>query len=98
MIENVRKKLVEFEELVKTRQIPSFKVYIKPDGILISAQDEEQRALMPLNEELLQSLQMFFYDIESIEYGSLDYTNITSIIHAKAILERLLHNPQYQQQ
>ena len=87
MTEHVRKRLQELEGQVDQKAITSFVVHIKKEGLLVTTPaGSEQRLLMPLPEELLHSLQVFFRDTESIEYGTFDYTNLASIIHAKEIL------------
>jgi hypothetical protein len=97
MLDNVRKKLQELEEQVNQNALTSFTVYIKKEGLLVvTPGDNGQRFLVPLTDELLHSLQMFFYNTESIEYGTFDYTSLASIIHAKEILERILQKPHIQ--
>ena len=87
MTENVRKKLQELEGQVDQKAITSFVVHIKKDGLLVTTRaGSEQRLLMPLPDELLHSLQLFFRDTKAIEYGTFDYTSLASIVHAKEVL------------
>lgn len=91
MAEKVQKALQEYEEKLAKGRIDTFYVKITSNSVLLQAvpEGQEHPLHIPLSQELHHSLQIFFYDLEAITYGSFDYTTLKSLLNAHGILERM---------
>lgn len=90
----MQKALQEYEKKLAEGKIDSFTVKITSNSVLVQALPEGREDILdvPLSQELHHSLQIFFYDLESIAYGSFDYTTLKSLLNAHGILERMANN------
>lgn len=86
------KVLCRFESLVEAGKINSFSVSIQDHGLLIRSEDDGEKQIIKLDYETFTSVDAYFDGIDSIRYGSFDYTSLKSLINAKTILDRMLHN------
>lgn len=86
------KTLCRFESLVKAGSIESFSVSVQDNGLLIRSEDGSEKQVITLDSDTFRSVDAYFDGIGSIRYGSFDYTSLKSLINAKAILDRMLHN------
>jgi hypothetical protein len=84
--------LTRFENLVKLKNITGFNIELLQHGLLIKSDDGSRELTVELDNETLSSLRIFFDGVAVIQYNSYDYISLTSIINAKSILERMLHN------
>ncbi|GAA4436840.1 hypothetical protein GCM10023188_30370 [Pontibacter saemangeumensis] len=91
MAANVTQVLEEFEAHVRDGKIITFWVTVGKDGLCLQAGQSGKKREIPLEEDLVKSLAVFFYGVDRIEYKSHDYANLKSFINARAMLDRLLN-------
>jgi hypothetical protein len=89
MTAKVSSVLQEYEEKVASGKIATFAVRIQADSILIEPSGSDPGQEVRLIEELQTALHTFFYEVESIEYGSFDYSTLKSLINARECLDRM---------
>lgn len=92
MSSNVITILNGYEALVKAEKIVGFNISLQKDGLLVRCDDGSREEKIAVDTDTLSSLKVFFYGVDSIRHGSYDYVSLTSLINAKSILERMLHN------
>ena len=90
MINNLTQALEEFEALVKAGKMETFWVAVRKDGLRIKAVKSNLERLLPLTDEMFDSLNTFFYGVERIEYATHDYTNLKSFINARVMIDHVL--------
>ena len=61
------------------------------DGLSLQAGQSDKKREVPLEDDLVKSLAVFFYGVARIEYKSHDYDNLKSFINARVMLDRLLN-------
>lgn len=91
MADNITRVLEEYETLVKKGDITSFWVSVRSQGLLINDVQSAMEQIVPLGEDMFNSLHTFFYGVEKIEYRSHDYTNLRCFVNARVMLDRLLN-------
>jgi hypothetical protein len=84
--------LRKFESLIRAGKIDGFDVFIKHHGLLIRSTDGIEEQVVMLDSETFTSVEAYFDGLNSIKNDSFDYTSLKSLINAKAILDRMLHN------
>lgn len=89
MTDTVIKILNEFEGLVQSGEIASFSVFVKPYSVLFKASEGEREEEVVLSEEMLQTLDSFFSDLDGISYSTYDYDNLKSLLNARIMLDKL---------
>jgi DNA polymerase sigma len=89
MTAKVSSTLQQYEEMVSNGKIATFAVRIQENSLLIKPSDSDTGQEFRLIEELQSALRTFFYEVESIEYGSFDYATLKSLINARECLDRM---------
>lgn len=90
MENNITRALEDFETLVQEGEIVSFWVCVRSQALWIQATQSSLERLVPLEQDMFQSLSTFFYGVDRIEYLSHDYTNLKCFVNARVMLDRLL--------
>ncbi|MBF9254460.1 hypothetical protein I2I11_14240 [Pontibacter sp. 172403-2] len=83
MTRQVNQKLNSFESQVSSGEIVSFTVSLYQTGLKIKAADKEAVQEVPLLEEILIPLKVFFAGVDTIEYSSFDYVSLKSFLSAQ---------------
>ena len=87
MTYQVTQKLNIFESQVSSGEIVSFTVRLYRRGLQIKAANEDVVQEVPLLDEILIPLKVFFVGIEAIEYSSFDYISLRSFLSTQKIHE-----------
>jgi len=87
MTYQVTQKLNIFESQVSSGEIASFTVSLYRRGLKIKAANEDVVQEVPLLDEILIPLKVFFVGIEAIEYSSFDYISLKSFLSTQKIQE-----------
>jgi len=83
MTRKVTQKLNNFESQVMSGEIVSFTVSLYQTGLKIKAANEAMVQEIPLVDEILIPLKVFFVGVETIEYSSFDYVSLKSFLSAQ---------------
>lgn len=81
--------LLEYEAKVENNQIKSFSLSIQGSGLMLKTDLNSSGVTLQLSHELYNSLNVFFFGINSISYPSFDYTTLKSLINAHFCIERI---------
>ncbi|PRY15529.1 hypothetical protein CLV24_102150 [Pontibacter ummariensis] len=79
----------DYEQLLQQGLITCFAVYFKNKGLLLTAIDGPEEEV-PLPEDMLQSVTIYFYGLGSVSYGTSDYDSLKSLLNTRTILKKLL--------
>lgn len=80
--------LEHFEQLMKASRLSAFTVYIQEEGLLVRAKSQESDHTpdvlqhIDLLPEIMESIRIFFFEVEAIEYGTFDYDTLKGILNA----------------
>lgn len=91
MTNSITRALEEFEVMVKDGDVASFWVTVRSHGLWIQAAQNAVERMVPLEQDMFNSLNTFFYGVDKIEYNSHDYTNLKCFVNARVMLDRLLN-------
>ena len=84
--------LNRYEALVRLGKIKGFSVAVQEDGLIITSADGSHDKVITLDHETHTSFQIFFHGVQAIQNDSFDYNSLKSLLNAKSILDRMLHN------
>lgn len=88
MTQQVTQKLNSFESQVSSGEIVSFTVSLYRAGLKIKAPNKDAVQEVPLLDEILTPLKVFFAGVETIEYSSFDYISLKSFLNARYTQEQ----------
>lgn len=81
--------LEKFEQRVSDGQFRTFSIKMNGMGMDIVPEGEPVHSILLADLVLLQTLQIFFYDVDAITYLSNDYNTLKSLLNAHACLARM---------
>lgn len=87
MTRKITQKLNIFESQVSSGEIISFSISLYQTGLKIKAANKDAVQEVPLLDEILMPLKVFFAGVETIEYSSFDYISLKSFLSAQYIQE-----------
>ncbi|WP_242918507.1 hypothetical protein [Pontibacter liquoris] len=89
MINEIINVLQDYEQRVSDRKITTFTVCFRAHSIEVIPAGSEKGHEIHLLQKLQDTLLIFFYDNNSVTYGSTDYSTFRSLMNAHASLERM---------
>ncbi|MFD2247494.1 hypothetical protein [Pontibacter ruber] len=90
MVENVSQVLEKFEGLVKDGKITAFRVAVADECLQIKAVNNPLQQIVPLSQDIYESLHTFFHGVGQIANESHDYANLKSFVNTRVMLDKLL--------
>lgn len=89
-MENPTRLLERYESEVKDGKIDSFWVTIRDNSLQIKSAEHKPGKTVFVAADMLESIQTFFYGVDTIQYGTHDYANLKSFMNARDMLDKLL--------